>query len=258
MITTIHQSMVGSWLRCGEAFRRRYIEGEIMPPGITARRGSATHKAAHINHVQKIKTAVDLPLNDLKDATRDEYVSLLTNEGVYIPKEQLSEKKKILNEGLNEALQATAIYHGQIAPKIQPISTEATFEADIPGIPLPVRGTLDCEDAAGFIHDLKVMKRKSQEWADHTIQPSFYYMLYRAAHGQWPRGFKFQMVIPNKEMIHEELVTTRDMQKLKILFRIIDAFLKDLKNGNFKPADPSSYICSPEWCGYANSCPYFS
>lgn len=250
--------MVGMWLRCPESFRRRYIENETMPPGITARRGSATHKAAQINNKQKIKSGLDLPLADLKDAARDEYVSLLTNEGVYIPRDQLSEKKKILNEGLNEALQATAIYHAQIAPKIQPISSEATFEADIPGIPLPVRGTLDCEDGAGFIHDLKVAKRKSQEWADREIQPSFYYMLYRAAHGQWPQGFKFQFVIPNKEMLHEELVTTRDIQKLKVLFRIIDAFLKDLKSGNFKPADPSSWICSPDFCGYANSCQYYS
>ncbi len=256
MITIIRQSMVGMWLRCPEAFRRRHIEGDIMPPGITARRGSSAHKAAQVNHRQKIKTGLDLPLDDLKDAARDEYVSLLTNEGVYIPKAQLSEKKKILNEGLNEALQATAIYHREIAPKIQPVSAEATIEADIPGIPLPVRGTLDCEDADSFIQDLKVMKRKNQDWADREIQPSFYYMLFRAAHGRWPRGFKYQVVIPNKEMVHEELVTTRDMQKLKVLFRIIDAFLKDLKSGNFKPADPASWICDPEYCGYYNSCQY--
>lgn len=254
MITVIRQSMVGMWLKCPEAFRRRYIENEIMPPGITARRGSATHKAAQINHRQKIKTAIDLPLDDLKDATRDEYVSLLTNEGVYIPKEQLSEKKKIINNGLNEALRATSVYREEIAPKIQPASAEATIEVVIPGIPLPIRGTTDCEDVAGYIHDLKVMKTKSQEWADHTVQPSFYYILYRAFHGKWPEGFKYQMVIPNATMVHKEIVTTRDMRQIKATLRIVEAFLKDLNTGNFKPADPESWICSPLFCGYYHSC----
>ena len=68
MIESIHQSMLGMWLRCGVQFERRYIREEVIPPGIAARRGTAVHKAAEINHKQKLSTGKDLPISDLKDA----------------------------------------------------------------------------------------------------------------------------------------------------------------------------------------------
>jgi hypothetical protein len=45
--------------RCGEQYRRRYLENEIIPPGISARIGSGVHKAAEINFRAKIQTGED-------------------------------------------------------------------------------------------------------------------------------------------------------------------------------------------------------
>ena len=104
MIDAIHQSMVGMWLRCGEQFRRRYIENEILPPGIPARRGSAFHKSADTNHKQKISTGEDLPLGDLKDCASDEYKRLIRDEGVFIRPEKLPEKNALLNEVIIKVL----------------------------------------------------------------------------------------------------------------------------------------------------------
>ena len=66
----ITQSMLGMFLRCSHQFERRYLRGEIIPPGIAARRGSATHKAAQINLEQKLHSQADLPEDDLQDAAR--------------------------------------------------------------------------------------------------------------------------------------------------------------------------------------------
>jgi hypothetical protein len=52
----------------------RYLRDEISPPGIAARQGSANHKAAQINHEQKLYPQEDLPLGDFQDAARDHYV----------------------------------------------------------------------------------------------------------------------------------------------------------------------------------------
>jgi len=46
----ITQSMLGMFLRSPHQFERRFLRGELIPPGIAAWRGSATHKAAQINH----------------------------------------------------------------------------------------------------------------------------------------------------------------------------------------------------------------
>ena len=84
MIDHISPSMLGLFSRCQEAFRRRYIEGVKLPPGIAACIGTGMHKGAEANHRQKIESGVDMPLGDIQDAARDGYNAALAN-GVFIP-----------------------------------------------------------------------------------------------------------------------------------------------------------------------------
>jgi hypothetical protein len=132
-IEAITQSMLGMFLRCPHQFERHYIVGEIITPGIAARRGSATHKAAQINHEQKLHTQEDLPLGDLQDAARDSYVTIIKKEGVFIPKDQIAEKDTLLAKGLDAAIRLTTLYRMSLAPAIQPFLVEEkmTMEAGL-------------------------------------------------------------------------------------------------------------------------------
>ena len=247
--------MIAMWLRCGEQFRRRYIEKEIIPPGITARRGSAVHKAAEINHKQKIQTKKDMPLDDLKDATRDTYIHLIKEEGVFIPKEYASEKKKLLNEGLNQALSATEIYSDIVAPQIQPKKVEYTIQKKLDGFDLPLEGKVDVVNETGEVIDLKVKRRESQAWADREIQPSFYTLLLKDE-GNYPE-FVYQIITPLKTTTNvQTLRTRRTSQDIEILKMYIEAFIRDLETGNFKPCHPENWMCSPLYCGYYYTCKY--
>ena len=255
MITSIHQSMLNTWLRCGRQFEYRYIEGLIIPPGIAARRGTGFHKAAELNFREKIQTKEDLPRDVLLDCARDTYVKTIEDEGVFIPKEKLSEKKKLLNEGLNQTLEATLIYRNEIAPDIQPVMTEKYLTADV-DLDLPVAGTIDCADDKNRLIDLKCMKRKDQTWADREIQPTVYSLLMENATGVWPESFRYEIVVPNKTMVRDSLETKRGKGDVERLRRYAQAFLADLKSGNFKPADPESWVCDPKWCGFYAICEY--
>lgn len=255
MIKSIHQSMVNSWLACGERFRRRYIEGDIIPPGIAARRGAGFHKGAEVNHRQKIESGEDMPLVDIQDAARDEYVHLVRDQGVFIPRANLGEKNALLNEGLNQTVQAIEIYRNEIAPEIQPALVEQFAEADI-GLSLPLAGIIDVSDANRRIIDLKLQKRKNQDWADHELQPSFYAILYKSLTGNDLSEFVYEQVIPNKTMLREPLTTKRGENDFRRLKRYLAAFLTDLKAGTFRPAEPGHYLCSENFCGYYRSCSY--
>jgi hypothetical protein len=138
---TITQSMLGMFLRCPHQFERRYLRGEIIPPGIAARRGSATHKAAQINHEQKLHSREDLPVDHLQDAARDYYVRLISDEGVFIPKDQIAEKDTLLAKGLDAAIRLTKLYRTSLAPTIQPLLVEEkmTMEA---GLDLPLQASM--------------------------------------------------------------------------------------------------------------------
>jgi hypothetical protein len=139
---SITQSMLGMFLRCPHLFERRYLRGEIIPFGIAARRGSATHKAAQLNHEQKLHSQEDLPVGDLQDAARDHYVRLIKEEGVFIAKDQIAEKDKLLSRGLEAAVRLTQLYREALAPAIQPLLVEEKMIMDA-GLDLPLQGTID-------------------------------------------------------------------------------------------------------------------
>jgi len=67
---------------------------------------------------------VDLPLEDIQDATRDEYVHLVKEEGVFIPEDKLTEKNKLMAEGLDNSVRLAKLYAEELAPKIQPMMVE--------------------------------------------------------------------------------------------------------------------------------------
>jgi len=260
MINAIRQSSLGRWLKCGQQFYYIEIEGLRMPPGVAARRGSSGHKACEINHRQKIKTQVDLPLGDLQDACRDEFVHLCKDEGVFIPKDKLAEKKTLLNDTLNDALGAVGVYHTNFAPTIQPTMIEESIGGDV-GFKYPIKGIIDVVSTINGsdkeeVIDYKIMKKKNQFWADRQIQATMYYLLYYLKTGKWPVHFKYNIAIPKNNPEPQVLITKRYKNDVNILQSYIDRFLKDLEEGSFKPADPDHWICSEAWCGFWPICPY--
>lgn len=260
MIKAIHQSNLNMALRCGEQFRRRYIEGEIIPPGIAAGRGTGVHKANEINLKQKIKSKKDMVLSDLQDAARDGYVNAFKN-GVYIPKAQQPEKNKLLNNGLNDVIRCTKIYREEVSISINPIAIEEPFELDI-GLELPLAGTMDYQEKPE-IGDLKTTSMKWQtDRIDKEIQPILYSYVHEKIFGVRPI-FKYHILIARRNKLGEP--TSEEYQPLEkkpsnndylALYTKIQMFINMLKAGIFMSANPTSWWCSEVWCGYWQTCPY--
>ena len=252
----ITSSMLTMFLRCPHQFERRYLRGEIIPPGIAARRGSATHKAAQLNHEQKLHSQADLPLGDLPDAARDHYVSLIKDEGVFIPKDQVAEKDKLLAAGLDATVRLTTLYREALAPAIAPVLVEEklTLEA---GLGLPLWGTIDVFTADQWLPDLKTAdKSKSTQDADHSLQLTFYAGLVAHQTGAWPQKLSLEVLVNTKEPKLQSLTTSRGPQDWSSLLRRVHLMLAQMDAGLFPPCDPSAWICSPTWCGYFWTCTY--
>lgn len=253
MINAVSNSMLGLWFRCGMAFQFRYLEGLIIPPGIAARRGSAFHKACDENHKQKIDSYQDLPLDHLQDVTRDSYMNLIRDEGIFIPKDDQSAKDRLLNEGLNDAILATKTYREKIASQIQPVETEKYYINDI-GLNLPICGIIDVIDSEQVEHDFKTAnKRKGSAFFSSAMQPTFYILLRYLRENVMPR-FKYHVITVKGELQEEE--TTRGKQDFNRLILYIQLFLRSLKRGIYKPAEPGHWMCSEKWCGYYGICKY--
>jgi hypothetical protein len=252
----ITQSMLGMFLRCPHQFERRYLRGEIIPPGIAARRGSATHQAAQINHEQKLHTQEDLPLGDLQDAARDHYVKLIKEEGVFIPKDQISEKDRLLAGGLEAAVRLTKLYRESLAPAVRPALVEEKLTMDA-GLDLPIQGTIDVFTVDHWLPDLKTAdKSKSAGEADHSLQLTFYAGLVAQHTGKWPEKLSLEVLVNNREPKLQSLATRRGPADWANLMLRVRLMLAQIRAGLFPPCDPGSWACSPNWCGYFWTCKY--
>ncbi len=252
----ITQSMLGMFSRCSHQFERRYLLGEIIPPGIAARRGSAIHKAAQTNHEQKLHTNEDLDVSDLQDAARDHYLKQIKEEGVFIPKEQVSEKSKLLANGLDATVRLAKLYREALAPAIHPLLVEEklTLEA---GLELPLQGTIDVLTEEHWLPDLKTAeKSKCHGEADHSLQLTFYAGLVAYHLGKWPEWVSLEILVNNKEPKLQSLATTRGPDDWANLLLRVHLLLAQMRAGLFPPCDPNAWVCSPSWCGYFWTCKY--
>ena len=73
-------SQINKYLGCGEAYRLHYIEGIKQPPNISMIKGSAFHKAAETNNIQKKKSKKDLSVDELKEIAANDLDSRLSSE----------------------------------------------------------------------------------------------------------------------------------------------------------------------------------
>lgn len=255
MIEYLTQSMLNMWSRCPEQFRRRYIENDIIPPRIAARIGTGLHKGAQVNHLAKRTTHQDEPLSVVQDAARDGYLTAI-QEGVFFTPDEVPGAKKQLAEGVDTTTSLARTYHESLAPLVQPNLVEEKLILEVDELPIPFAGTIDVYTSDQWWLDLKSADKK---WplnkAVNDIQATLYNELVRERTGSYPKKLSFEVFTKSK-LEHQTVETTRTPQDFEALILRSKAMLSSIKAGVFMPADPSSWMCSANWCGFWNSCPY--
>lgn len=256
-ITTIRQSSLGMWENCPEQFRRRVIEGEIIPPGLAAHIGTGVHKGAEVNHRAKLVTGMDEPLSVIQDAARDGYVHAVHENKVYFPLDELPGARKATEEGVDQVTALARTYREELAPTIRPKLVEQWAELEVPGVPYPITGTVDLVDERNALIDIKTAARAwPQAKADDTPQATIYQQLVKALTGAPPSEIRFEVFVKTKTPKHQTVTTTRDDNDFTTLLERIKIMVKMIDNGIFPPAPSGSWVCSPKYCGYFYTCPH--
>jgi len=245
---------------CGQQYYFRYIEGLIIPPSIAALSGTSLHAAAEHNFSQKIESGTDEPLSVLKDVAAETYEKK-SEDGFFISEDEKSAADRLYNEGKDEAVKLVEPLRNDVAPKIQPKFVEQKFEIQVDDLP-PILGYVDLygtniETGKPILADIKTSKSKwSQSKADNEIQPTLYQAMTKSHGWDTPDEFTFEVLVKTKDPKHETITTVRtpdDFWSLIRRFRVMDS---QIKAGNFLPAEPGHWRCSPKWCGYWWRCPY--
>lgn len=257
MINGINQTMLNMASRCAEQFRRRFLDGEIIPPAVAAVRGTAVHRGAQANHHHIKETGEPLPKCDIVDATATAYMQAV-QDGVSMTREEAQDKAAVLGKAKDEAVALAGLYSDKVSPLIhKPRLVEERIELDV-GLDVPLFGTIDLLHDKSRILDLKTAsRRKSEDFGVGNLQAAQYTMLARSVINEQP-SFEFKFLVANKTPVEQTIqAVVQETDELALMARA-KALLAMINRGIFPPANPEDWYCSADWCGYHSTCPYVS
>ena len=271
-ITELTQSMVNMYSRCGYQFYMRYIKGIVLPPGVSARKGSSVHAGAEHGYRTYIATGSLPPVDEVTDAARDEFVKLVNDEGVWLADDEVPDKNEILRTAQTEAIASAKSYRVNIAPTHHKVGlVEERLYADL-GMGVPISGKPDVV-ADHKMPDIKTAgKRWSKGVEQHKIQPVLYNVLLREnGYGSDIEAEFIVMTNPKSRPKDQDVIWDKESEVCIDIRRVPYSKEKEdsvlsrvrttwdaIQKGGFPPADPEHWVCTPQFCGYASKmCPYY-
>lgn len=251
-------SSLNMLFRCGEQYRRSYMEGEKIPPGVAAVKGRAVHGAAEVNFEQKVESHRDISKSQAQEAAAAAYESALNDGVTFSTSDRATGESKVLAEAKDRAIVMTDAHMDVQAPEYQPVLVEQRVRLELPQLEHDLVGIVDMVDSKNRVVDLKTSKRKkNQHEADHSIQLTAYAAMTRQLTGKSPEELRLDVLVDKKSGVERQVVRTyRGDPAYDALAARIQVAEKMVQAGLFAPVDPGHWCCHPSWCGYWDSCPY--
>lgn len=248
--------------KCGEAFRRRYVCGDKIPPTLAQTRGKSIHAAAEMEFRQKITSRTDLPASQVVDRAVAEFDGSVVLEDLMLTtEEQLRGKRVVVGEERDRVARLTEVFAERVAPSYQPEAVEVRQRIVIPKAPRDIVGVVDfignlivAPTERGITDYKTTTKASPQSRWDTDPGLSVYALIYRAKYGEPPKFLNVEELIDGATPRVKQSTTTRARPDFEALVARLNAVLQALTQGVFPPAPLSAWWCSPGHCGYWSSC----
>jgi hypothetical protein len=210
--------------------------------------GGAYHGALEANFKYKKEKKEDLPLSDVLDAYDTCWEKRAAPAEDEETVEEIDWEDEDPGELKDKGAQLVKTYHRDVAPEIYPKEVELKLTRDA-ARKVPFVGYVDLIDENGLVIDHKTSKRsKNADEANRDIQPSAYAYLMNK-----PINFEFQVAVKKVDPVIQKVPTKRTRADIEWYYDMVELVLKQMKRG-IAPPNPTSFLCSPKWCGYWNLC----
>lgn len=258
-----NNSALSALERCGEAFRRRYIEKEIISPSPRMLRGTVVHAVATQGLLRKLH-GEDLPsVEEAKDLAATEFDATWRG-GVSLNQDEVMAGVRMVEaESKDFAVDLSAFHVERVAPAIQPVAVERKIIVRPKDSDLVIHGTLDLVASTPqgeAIHDLKTSQKSPNKNAAETSQQlSMYAVLRFAEVGTLPERLTLDYLVRTParlERKHVALETTRTVEDVRAMVNRLNKAVEAVQRGVFLPTNPENWWCSRQWCSYFETCPY--
>ncbi|MDR0843044.1 MAG: PD-(D/E)XK nuclease family protein [Acidobacteriota bacterium] len=254
----LHASALGTL--CMEQFRRRYIEREVIPPGIALLVGTGAHKSVDANMQSKIETGELLPDEAVKEAARDGFSTAWDEAGEVLltPEEKFQGKDAVKGAAIDKSVRLAELHHREKAPHIAPIHAERPWSLSIPGYPMELVGRIDIQEAH-TVRDTKTSgKTPTADMAERSLQLKAYALAVRTLDGAAPTKVALDYLVDLKSPKAVTIEHAPDGEDFRVVLARMEVIALAMESGVFMPVEPGHWCCGSEgkWCGYWSTCRY--
>jgi hypothetical protein len=248
--------------QCGEAYRRRYVNHERTPSGISLIVGSVVDRAVTKNLFSKMTTGNLMPKDELHEFVMRDYARSIseanaTDEGIsYTQKELLEGKEEIIQEGKEKAVRLTLLHLEVVAPKLNPLYLQRALSVELPDYPFDVGGIIDIQEVDSVRDTKTKAKAPSAGTADDDDQLTMYGLLVYMNDGIIPPKLVLDCLVDTKIPKYVPAETTRTEEDFNVLLRRIAVSCDAINSGVFIPARESDWWCSESYCSFWKTCKY--
>lgn len=246
---TLSFSSVSKFLKCPRLY---YLENvkkvETFANGIMIQSG-AWHQAAACNAVQKRKSGVDLPLDQMKALFMGALDEKFKVENVRLKE---NENRPTLE---SQGLAITEFFHKLVAPRIVPVLVEKYFRVSLgASFPFDLSGVWDLVDADNIIRDLKAKgQTPNQADVDRELQLTIYALAWRIIYQEPEGGLCLDVVVKNKMLKYVRVNTKRTADDCYWALGLIERAAFGIGAGCDHPGT-DGWWCSPKMCDQWTRC----
>jgi len=254
----LHYSALNMLFRCGEQFRRRYIENQIIPPGVALIIGQATDHTVNKNLQHKIDTKGELlTIEEIEDIARDQVNNMFQGE-VHLDDDEVKFGVSVIKgKTVDMAVALSSLHARELAPVIQPTHIQRQWVIELDGYPVDLAGTIDIQEGEQSIRDTKTKgKSPVADEAEKSDQLTMYAMAINVLDGKIPDHVYLDFLIKNKTPIVKTLSSVRTEKDFKPLLARIENAIQAIDKGIFVPINSDNWLCSQKFCGYFRTCSY--
>lgn len=256
----LSHSQLSMLFRCGEQYRRRYIEGERLAPGIALVVGRAVDKSVTENLSHKMAEGALLPLDAIRSIARDDVQATWEgDEGIALSEEEQAEGvAKVKGDAIDKSVRLAELHARRLAPALSPTAVQRKWEVSLEqaGYPATLVGVIDIQEGRDSIRDTKTAAKSPTADAAHlSDQLTLYALAVKVVDGVLPARLSLDFLVDTKEPKVVPLETTRTEADFQPILRRVERALLVIDAGAFAPANPDDWWCSKRWCGYWQTCP---
>lgn len=243
--------------KCGEQYRRRYIEKERIAPGVAAVVGRGVDASVNRNLTAKIETAELLTVDEVESTARDQVahdwgtaeISLSTEEReLGVP--------TVRAASIDKAVRLSGLHATDTAPTLNPTKVQRRWRIELPNYPMDLTGVTDIEELT-TVRDTKTAAKSPREnEAELSDQLTLYALAMKVLDGTAPAKVALDYLVDTKVPKAVTRESTRDLDDFHVMLRRIETAENAIDRQIFVPARQSDWWCSARWCGYFQTCPY--